>query len=823
MSSSHYCSLLWQSSPAISLLGVRRRLIRPGYCELSKAIIFAAVLLFSCQSANAQTNSGKIVFVDEFFRLLLINADGTGQTILTGGGNVRDGNPVYSPDGSKIAFDREGLLGKTHIYIMNADGTNPVAVTSDGPLPNANFHRYPTWSPDGTKLAFISDRDGPRKSEIWVINVNGSGLTKLTTNIQLGSDSGGPVFSWDRNPRWSPDGSRIAFDSTRDGLTDAELYVMNADGSNQTRLTDNINDDRFPSWSPDSQRIAFHRNGSSTFGINIMNRDGTNPVHVTIDGGAPVWSPDGLRFVTTEADALVILNIDGTNKVKITNNSFRSTSPSWAPTSSTPIPTSTISGFVRDGSGTPISGATLTLTGGFNPRTTQSDAAGTYSFAGLPQGNYRIDITKPGFGFVPASINFNNLTTNETANFTAFVAFSISGQVNGLGGNSIFVTLSGSENRQVLTGTNGQYSFDILPAGGNYTISFNNPIWNITPADITFNNLSENQIASFNAVRATYTISGTITRLGQPKPGIEVRLEDNSGFTPPTRITDGNGRYSFSGVLAGFDYRVRPVGANYLMQPQTHDFTPLNGNKTADFVALSVNHLVFSKATFAIVEGTPNLVVTVLRGGNATGVGPITVQYTTADGSAMAALDYAGVAGTLNFPEGSFAQTITIPILDDQDHEGTEQFSITLSNPTGEVDLGNISTATLTIVDNDTDLITEIDSDRALAVNATLLVKGPFSLTTAPNFSADTRTRISFFVEGLQFNPGLPLPPISVQAVDIQQNQFQLPLEAIAFYSSFPFTQLIVRLPDNLSLGDVMVTVRINGQPSNSARISIKP
>src|SRR4029453_18884127 len=143
--------------------------------------------------------------------------------------------------------------------------------------------------------------------------------------------------------------------------------------------------------------------------------------------------------------------------------------------------------------------------------------------------------------------------------------------------------------------------------------------------------------------------------------------------------------------------------------------------------------------------------------------------------------------GTLNFPEGSFAQTITIPILDDQDHEGTEQFSITLSNPTGEVDLGTISTATLTIVDNETHLLTEIDSDRALAVNATTLVKSPFSLTTAPNFSADSRTRISFFVEGLQFASGVPLPPISVQAVDIQQNQFALPLEAIAFYSSFPF------------------------------------
>jgi Tol biopolymer transport system component len=78
--------------------------------------------LFSCQSVNAQANSGKIVFADEFGRLLLINADGTGQTILTEALNIRDGNPVYSPDGSKIAFDRT-ILGKTS-YLHNERGWN---------------------------------------------------------------------------------------------------------------------------------------------------------------------------------------------------------------------------------------------------------------------------------------------------------------------------------------------------------------------------------------------------------------------------------------------------------------------------------------------------------------------------------------------------------------------------------------------------------------------------------------------------------------------------------------------------------------------------
>jgi len=79
------------------------------------------------------------------------------------------------------------------------------------------------------------------------------------------------------------------------------------------------------------------------------------------------------------------------------------------------------------------------------------------------------------------------------------------------------------------------------------------------------------------------------------------------------------------------------------------------------------------------------------------------------------------------------------------------------------------------------------------------------------------------FVEGLEFVQGGPLPLVSVRAVNGQQNQFQLPLEVIAFNSRLPFTQLIVRLPENLSPGDLMVTVTVNGQASNSARISIKP
>ena len=766
---------------------------------------------------------GKLVYADESGHIQIINADGTGRTALTAGGAILDDDPVYSPDGSKIAFSRMSGF-KTEVCVMNADGTNVVTVTS-GDVTPSSFNRHPSWSPDGTRFIFMSNRSGFRKAEIWVANADGSGLLRLTTNVQLGSDGQGPIFSSDFDPAWSPDGSKIAFVSNRDGLTDTELYVMNTDGTNPVRLTSDGLDDRMPTWSPDSQRIAFAK--SNGVGIHIINRDGTNLVAVASASASswPAWSPDGLRLAFVQLDpnnnfinTIFIAKTDGTDKIKLTNTAS-ARAPSWAPASSPPIPTFTISGLVSDTTGVPISGATLTMFFG-GVLTTQSDGAGAYSFTGLPTGTYRIDISKAGYGFVTPFVTINIVSSDQTANFTGFVAFSISGTVNGVG-SGLPVTLSGSASRSVFTEIGGVYSFNVLPAGGNYTVSINSPFFNVTPGSVTFNNLSANQVANFDAVIARYTISGTITRLGLPKSGITVQLADTSGNQPPTTTTDSNGQYAFTNVMAGRRYIVRPVAANYIFQPQTSDFPPLDGNKTADFVARSANNIGFSTATFTVVEGTPSLQIGVFRGGNATGVGPITVDYATADGSAKAGLDYTAVSGTLDFPEGSFSRTITIPILDDQVREGSEQFSLTLSNPTGEVDLAATSSAVVTIVDNEVRLFTASDSDRAIALNTATRLIEPFSLTTEMNFGADHRTRISLFVEDLRVYQAFPT--IIVDAVDVQQNHFQLPLEVVAFYSSFPFQQLIIRLPENLSTGELFVTVIVNGNSSNTARISIAP
>ena len=197
-----------------------------------------------------------------------MNADGSGKTRLTDN-SADDKTPIWSPDGRRIAFT-SNRDGNFEIYVMNADGSGQTRLTD-----NPAVDRYPSWTqgtptPAATTVAqthsrivFSSNRDG--NSEIYVMNADGSGQTRLT--ISPGDDT---------EPNWSPDRRRIVFSSNRDG--NWEIYVMNADGTEQTRLTDNPAADKGPSWSPDGGRIAFMswRDGlDAGIEIYVMNADGT--------------------------------------------------------------------------------------------------------------------------------------------------------------------------------------------------------------------------------------------------------------------------------------------------------------------------------------------------------------------------------------------------------------------------------------------------------------------------------------------------------------------------------------------------------------------
>jgi dipeptidyl aminopeptidase/acylaminoacyl peptidase len=148
---------------------------------------------------------------------------------------------------------------------LGGDGRHAFQVYSDNPADD----ECPWLSPDRSKIAFHSNRDG--NWEIYVMNEDGSNQTDLTNNPAC-----------DAYPAWSPDGSKIAFTSDRDG--NYEIYVMNADGSKQTRLTNNTASDVGPVWSLDGSKIFFGSDRGGNWEIYVMNSDGSNQTVLT--GGA---------------------------------------------------------------------------------------------------------------------------------------------------------------------------------------------------------------------------------------------------------------------------------------------------------------------------------------------------------------------------------------------------------------------------------------------------------------------------------------------------------------------------------------------------------
>lgn len=157
-----------------------------------------------------------------------------------------------------------------------AQATTPAATPTDTPLPPTPT---PSPVPYVGRIAFYSDRDG--QSGIYVMNADDSGVTRLTNESIA-----------DCALSWSPDGTRIVFRSERDG--NYEIYVMNADGSGQTNLTNSPATDVNPSWSPDGTRIAFQSDRDGNDEIYVMNADGSGVTRLTDNpayDGEPSWGP----------------------------------------------------------------------------------------------------------------------------------------------------------------------------------------------------------------------------------------------------------------------------------------------------------------------------------------------------------------------------------------------------------------------------------------------------------------------------------------------------------------------------------------------------
>lgn len=244
----------------------------------------------------------------------------------------------WSPDGTRIAFT--SLRDERYeIYIMPVpDGLDPDSIDHWQLTSSDDDDWWPAWSPDSTQIAFTSNRDG--NDEIYVIAVSDGPEADGNAPRLLTDNRGGQ----DVDPTWSPDGSRIAFVSDRDG--NDEIYVMNADGTDQQRLTNNDVDDWWPAWSPDGTRIAFTSGRDGNDEIYVMaapngseagGSDQRRLTNTDAKNWCPAWSLDGSQIVFQSVPIgqwnwnIYVMNSDGTNQQQLTDGDAADEYPVWRP------------------------------------------------------------------------------------------------------------------------------------------------------------------------------------------------------------------------------------------------------------------------------------------------------------------------------------------------------------------------------------------------------------------------------------------------------------------------------------------------------------
>ncbi len=277
-------------------------------------------------------NSFRVAF-SSIVDIWAMNADGTNLTRLTTN-PATDDEPSFSADGKKILFTSNRSNSRDNIFVMNADGSNQTQITNVAGGTTSDGNNNAVFNPSGTKIAFIGTRriSGNTHRNLFLMNPDGTNQTQLTF---FTTD-----FNFAANPNFNQDGTRIVFDSQRGNISisNQDIYTINPDSTNETRLTTATAQDTDPSYNRDGSKIVFlsRRDGNSE--VYTMNADGTNQTRLTNTTDQeldPTFTPDGAKiaFRRFSDQKLYLMNADGTDVRRISTAAmnFNEIQPTFAP------------------------------------------------------------------------------------------------------------------------------------------------------------------------------------------------------------------------------------------------------------------------------------------------------------------------------------------------------------------------------------------------------------------------------------------------------------------------------------------------------------
>ncbi len=655
-------------------------------------------------AAASRRSNGKILF-SASDGIYTVNADGTGRTKIHDlMPNSHENFPVWSPDGTKIAFLREVLgsgFTRLEFYVMDADGSNLRRVVD-----STTAMARATWSPDGSHLAYIGSDQG-----VHAVGADGTGDARIAENPGF-MFSPGFVHGLD----WSPDGTRFVFEK---GSTWG-ISVMDVDGANQRSLTETVQTsdgpsrDSHPHWSPDGTRVTFTRNTTNGVDSHVVNADGTGLsllLNLRQIARAKI-SPDGTKVVYVRFDGMYVANMDGSGlPVQLGNGG----DPVWQPLpdadatpTPTPVPTYAISGRITRPDGS-AGNATVRLSG-TRSATTGTDGNGNYSFINLPKGGaYTVTPDRGTLGlfnvYTPGSRTVSDLQADvANLDFThTTVLHAIRGRVTNefgipIAGVRVVMTRGGQS--ETTTDADGRYSFTIFLGGEFYTVQPFNQFLSFDPVRVALPPVTGDVTVNFVGTQASgvSAIQGrVINSSGNSVAGLPVTL---SGARRVTVRTDASGIYAFNNLPKGQSYTVTPSTADGLgFTPAQRTYESLNAAPFDLFTAsMALPTVQFAATAVSVAENARVVELTLTRGPDPQLAA--SVDFETSDLTGSERSDYIAAFGAVRFKPGETSQKLRVLITDDNLAEGERAFKVTLKGGRN-LFVGEAREAVVRITDDD--------------------------------------------------------------------------------------------------------------------------